>query len=220
MIQYEGGVSRNYMVCFIFYMMAVGVVVGTAFPDLSNQIKTSNYLLCPGSSFEKLMVQFLLRIGLFVPIALGIFWIVIRLAKASLTPGESGLDLSLIPYFEFRFLVSNYKNELDDIWKILFMIFGFLSYGIYLFAGTTYFKRYALIKTVIVSVVLWGTSVLFVILLSHIFYPENHGFGIILRDFVITEHLDSSQMFALLFSLFSWMFFLAIAYFKLKEREA
>ena len=66
----------------MFYMMAVGVIVGTAFPDLTDKIKTSNYLLNPGSTFEKLMVQFLLRIGLFVPIALGIFWIAIRLAKA------------------------------------------------------------------------------------------------------------------------------------------
>jgi len=221
MIKYENSIYNNYMVCFVFFMMAVGVIVGTAFPDLTDKIKTSNYLLSPGSTFEKFLVQFLLRMGVFIPIALGIFWISIRLAKASLVLGDSGLDPALIPYFEFRLLVTRVVGHLWDTWEILFMIFGFFSYGTYLFAGTTYFKRYALVKTVIISAVVLGSSILFMMLLSHIFYPqETHGFNIQFQPIQVTENLDSFKIAALGLTFFSWMFFLAMAYFKLKEKEA
>lgn len=221
MIKHDYSVNQNYTICFVFFMIAVGVVIGTAFPDLSDKIKASNYLLNPGSTLEKVMLQFLIRIGMFVPIALFIFWIAICLAKASLGPGESGLDPSLIPYFEYRFLVSRSNGDLWDTWEILFMIFGLFSYGIYLFAGATYFKRYAFVKTVISSVIIFLASMSFSVLLSHIFYSqETHGFSIKLKDYAVTKHLDSTMVFILSLALFSWIFFLAIGYFKLKEKEA
>jgi hypothetical protein len=213
-------IYQIYTTCFAFFMIVIGVVIGTAFPDLADKIKASHYLLSPGSTLEKLMVQFMLRIGLFVPIALGLFWIAIRLAKASLLPGDSGLDPSIIPYFEFRFLITNYNNKIWDIWQILFAIFGLFSYGIYLFAGTTYFRRYALIKSVIVSAVVLGISILFMMMLSNIFYSQNRFLQIQLQSFRVVEDLDSDHLFAVILSLLSWAFFLAIAYFKLKEKEA
>lgn len=221
MIQDTEYVNQRYAMCFIFYIIAVWLFVGTAFPDLSNQIKTSNYLLAPGSTFEKVMIQFLIRIGFFIPIALGLFWIVVRLAKFSLTPGDSGLDPSSIPNFQYRFLVSvNGTDKIFDIWLILFIIFGVFSYSCFLFAGSTYFRRYALLKTVIVSGILWGISVLTMVLFSHIFYPmETDGFDIHLKHFVIVERLNSFQLAFLMLAALSWIFFLSIAYFKLKEKE-
>lgn len=221
MIRYDYMRNQNYMISFTFYMMLVGVIVGTAFPDLADKIKTSSYLLNPGSTLEKLILQFLIRIGMFVPIALIIFWICIRLAKASLTPGISGLDPSVIPYFEFRFVITRWPNVVWDTWQILFGIFGLFSYGAYLFAGATYFKRYALVKTVIVSIVILLFSISLSTLLSHIFYAqETHGFEIQLKEFAVTKDLSSLELFFLALSMLSWVFFFAIAYFKLKEREA
>lgn len=220
MIKHDYSVNQNYTICFVFFMMTVGVVVGTAFPDLSDKIKTSNYLLNPGSTLEKTILQFLIRIGLFVPIALAVFWTCIRLAKASLVPGDSGLDPSVIPYFDYVFLITKRNGKIWDTWQILFVIFGLFSYGIYLFAGATYFKRYALVKTVIASIVILLTSITFSVLLSHIFYPkETHGFNSRLNEFAVTEHLSSFELFMVTLSLFSWLFFLAMAYFKLKEKE-
>lgn len=211
-------IYQIYTICFAFFMIVIGVVIGTAFPDLSDKIKTSHYLLSPGSTFEKLIVQFMLRIGLFVPLALGIFWIAIRLAKASLIPGESGLDTSLIPYFEFRSLITN-GHRLWNIWPILFVIFGLFSYGIYLFAGTTYFKRYALVKTLIVSAIILGIAILFSMLLSNIFYTQNKFFDLQLPSIQVAENLDNLMIAALGLTFFSWIFFLAITYFNLKEKE-
>lgn len=215
-------INSYYVGFFIFYIMAVGVVIGTAFPDLKDKIKTTNYLLIPGSTFEKLLVQFVIRIGLFVPIALGLFWTVLRLVKASLVSDlAKGFDVSKIPYFNFRMLITNSNNnQLIDTWLILFMIFGVFSYGSYLFAGTTYFRRYALIKTVIFSAIVFGISILFMMMLSSVFYPQTEYFKIQLQPIQVTENLDSFKIAALGLTLFSWMFFLAIAYFKLKEKEA
>jgi hypothetical protein len=228
MILNESQINGYYGMCFAIYMVAVGVVMGTAFPDLSDKIKTSNYLLNPGSTLEKLLLQFLIRIVFFVPIALGIFWIAIRLAKASLIPGivmvnsvEQLIDPAVIPYFDYVILITNYKGKIWETWQIVFMVFGLFSYGIYLFAGATYFKRYALVKTVIASVVILLLSMSFSVLLSHIFYSqETQGFSIKLKDYPVTEHLDSTMIFLLALSLLSWIFFLAMAYFKLKEKEA
>lgn len=227
MIKHDYAVFQNYTICFAFFMMYVGVIIGFAFPDLSDKIKTSNYLLTPGSTFEKLALQFLIRIGLFVPIALGVFWIGIRLAKASLIPDmvrynsiEQFIDPALIPYFEYRFLISKTNGEIWDTWQILFVFFGLFSYGIYLFAGATYFKRYALVKTIIASVVILMTSITFSVLLSHILFPEKtHGFNTNLDEFAVTDNLTSLELFLLSLSLLSWLFFLTIAYFKLKEKE-
>lgn len=222
---YAESINSRYMTCFMFYIMGASAVVGTAFPDLTDRIKTANYLLSPGSTYEKFLVQFILRIGLFIPIALGTFWVSIRLAKASLLPeminGNNFFDPSLVPYFEFRLLVTRGIDKLWSITEILIMIFGFFSYGCYLFSGTTYFKRYALIKAVVVSGIVFGICALFMILLSHIFYAqETHGFDIRYKDFLVLGNLHSGEFFVLSLSLFSWVFFLPITYFKLKEMEA
>ncbi|MBA0884803.1 hypothetical protein [Flavobacterium undicola] len=222
-MSYAESINNLYMVCFMFFMMGVGVIVGTAFPDLTDKIKTANYLLSPGSAFEKFLVQFLLRIGIFIPIALGIFWIAIRLAKASLIPEmlyeTHFFDPAVVPYFEYRLLVTR-VDKVWDIWQILFMIFGFFSYGTYLFAGTTYFKRYALVKTVVISAILFFSCILFSMLLSNIFYTQTKFFDIRLQTFYVTENLDSTEFSLLSISLLSWVFFIGMAYFKLKEKEA
>jgi hypothetical protein len=227
MIKHDYAVFQNYTICFAFFMMYVGVIIGFAFPDLSDKIKRSNYLLTPGSTFEKVMLQFLIRIVLFVPIALGVFWVGIRLAKASLIPEivnynsvEQLMDPALIPYFDYVLLITQTNGKIWDTWQILFVFFGLFSYGIYLFAGATYFKRYALAKAVIASVVILMVSITFSVGLSHLFYPqETHGFNTKLNEFAVTDHLTSIELFMVSLSLFSWMFFLAIGYFKLKEKE-
>lgn len=221
MIKHDYSVFQNYTICFVVFMINVGAIIGGAFPDLSDKIKKSNYLLNPGSTLEKLAVQFLIRIGIFVPIALTIFWITIRLAKASLVPDETGVfDPAVIPYFDYVFLITKSNHKIWDTWQTVFVIFGLFSYGMYLFAGATYFKGYALIKTVITSVVLLFASITFSVVLSHIFYPqETKGFNSKLNEFAVTDRLDSIELSLVVLSLLSWLFFLAFAYFKLKEKE-
>lgn len=210
-------VNGLYLPNFIFYVLGIGAIIGTAFPALKNQIKTSNYLLLPGSTLEKFMVQFVVRIVLFIPLALVIFWISVHLAKASLIPDpESGFDPSRIPDFHFSDLFKHVPTFRDK----LVIVVSIFSAASVLFAGSAYFARFALVKTLIFSGIIFGTALFSFVLFSHIFYPtETHGFQIQLKTYKINENLYNTQLAAYLLGGLSWIFFLVFGYFKLKEKE-
>ncbi len=224
LMKYDGYINNQYLICFLIFMLGVGLVIGTAFPDLKDKIKTANYLLTPGATLEKYLVQFVVRIGLFIPFALGIFWVAIRLAKASLAPefleyANVYFDPARLSNFEFRLLVTIGVDGFRETWEILFLIFGLFSYLAYLFAGASFFKRFALIKTVVFAGILFCTGILFSMCLSYILNDQVKFFTIELVEFQISENLHSSVVFLLVLSMLSWIFFLRFAYFKLKEKE-
>lgn len=214
-----GGFYRHddYIPLILIYLMAIGALIGTAFPALNNQIKTSNYLLAPGSTFEKYMVQFVIRIVLFVPIALVIFWIGVHLAKASMIPNPRfNIDPSKIQDFHFSDLFKSVPTLRDKI-IIVISIFSMASI---LFAGSVWFNRFALVKTLIVSGITVFVTICSFVLLSHIFYPaETHGFDVHNVSYKIGEELYNTQLAAYLLGGLSWLFFLPLGYFKLKEKE-
>lgn len=206
-----------YLPNFMFYILGIGALLSTSFPALKDQIKTSTYLLLPGSTFEKYMVQFVLRFVIFIPVALAIFWIGTHLAKASLFSNpESGFDPSRIPDFHFSDLfkqISTFRNK----FVIIVSVFSFASL---LFAGSAYFNRFALVKTAIIIAIVFGLVILSLVFFSHLFFPaETHGFDIELKAYKITEDLYNTQLAAYLMGCFSWIFFLVLGYFKLKEKE-
>ena len=205
---------NQYTGFIVFYLMCVGVIVGTAFPSLTNQIKASNYLLAPGSTLEKYLVQFVTRIVIFIPIALLIFWISAHLAKASLVPDpKTGFDPKVsIADFSFKSLLY-YK----DIAPILLGIFSIYSL---LFAGSVYFKRFALPKTLILFAILVCTVSLVFVIFSHLFFPASTiGFDIVLPIYRIASDTENIKLFFYIMFSCSWLFFLPLAYFKLKEKE-
>jgi len=213
------GFNRHdeYIPLILIYLMAIGVVIGTAFPALSNQIKISNYLLAPGSTFEKYMVQFVIRVILFIPLALVIFWIGVHLAKASLVfDPRTNFDPSRIPDFHFSLLFVHVPTFRDK----LVIVISIFSVATVLFAGSAYFNRFALVKTLIVSAIIVFTVVCSFVLFSHIFYPaETRGFEIELKTYKITKDLYNMQLAVYILGALSWLFFLPLAYFKLKEKE-
>jgi hypothetical protein len=214
-----GGFNRqnDYIPLILIYLTVIGALIGTAFPALNNQIKSSNYLLAPGSTFEKYMVQFIIRIVLFIPIALVIFWIGTHLAKASLiSDARFNIDPSRIADFQFSTMFDKVPTFRDKF-MIVISIFSLASL---LFAGSAYFNRFALVKTIIVFSLIVGALLLSLVLFSHLFYPDQtHGFDIKLKVYKITEDLYNTQLAIYLIGGLSWLFFLPLAYFKLKEKE-
>lgn len=210
--------SNNYIPLMIFYMMAIGAIVGNSFPAFIDQIKTSNYLLAPGSSFEKFMVQFVIRIVLFIPLAMFLFWIDTYLAKASLIPLPAlGFDPAIhVADFHFAEIFKPIPKLRDKIVVVL----SIFSAVCLLFAGSVYFRRFALIKTLVVVGATVLTVMLSLVVFSHLFYPEvTHGWDINLKTYHVTEDLFNVQIFAYIVGCLTWFFFLALAYFKLKEKE-
>lgn len=215
----RGGFNRaeDYIPLILFYLMGIGVFIGTAFPALNNQIKMSNYLLAPGSIFEKYLVQFVIRVVLFIPVALLLFWLGTHLAKVSMIPDpRNGFDPSRIQDFHFRDLFKDVPTFRDK----LIIILSIFSFATVLFAGSAWFNRFALVKTLIVSGIMIGAVLLSFVLFSHLFYPDMvYGFDIHIRNYKVTEDLENVQLFFYLIGGLSWLFFLSLAYFKLKEKE-
>lgn len=223
---YNYGIQQVYKECFYYFMLAVGAGVGTAFPELSDKIKKSNYLLSPGSAFEKLSVQFFIRILLFVPIALCIFWITIHLAKASLSYevfeyNNNVFNPSLMPYFKFTDLITHYDGKIQSLGATVISAWFYFCSGTFLLAGTTVFSRYALVKTVISFVILILSYMSFLVFLSHVFFPEEtKGFDIKLKNYNITEYLSNFELLFIILLSVTPIFILTFTYFKLKEKEA
>jgi len=198
-------------------ILVIWVVIGTSFPMFRNQIKASNYLLSPGSTFEKFMVQFFIRVVLFIPVAMFLFWVGEHLAKASMFADPiTGFD----PFFIRDVSFSNSFNHLvtRDLLAIVFSIF---SVATLFFAGSICFKQFALIKTLIFLGIFIGANYLLFVVLSHIFYPhETSGISIVLKSYNVDTVWTNVQYYFAFVGGLSWLFFLPLAYFKLKEREA
>jgi hypothetical protein len=163
------------------------------------------------------MVQFVIRVVLFIPLALIIFWVGVHLAKASLIPDlRFHIDPSKIPDFHF----SDLFKEVPTLRDKIVIVVSIFSVATVLFAGSAYFNRFALVKTLIFSGIIVGSVVLSFVFFSHIFYPlTTHGFDIHNIDYKITDDISNTQLAAYLLGGLSWLFFLPLAYFKLKEKE-
>lgn len=208
---------NQYAGFIVFYLVGIGVVIGTAFPALTNPKKAFSFLLLPASTLEKYLVQFVIRIVIFIPVALFIFWVSAHLAKASLIPNpEIGFDpdacisdYSFISLFNLLY----YK----DIAPVLFGIFS--GYSL-LFAGSVCFTRFALPKTLILFAIIVGAVSLAFVIFSHLFFPAStNGFDINFPIYKISSDTDNIKLFLYIIFGCPWLFFLPLAYFKLKEKE-
>jgi len=209
--------ASYYFVPMMVFILVILVVIGTSFPLFRNQIKESNYLLSPGSTFEKFMVQLFIRVVLFIPIAMLLFWVGEHLAKASLVADPvTGFDPLFIPDFSFSLFFDYLITR--DILKVVFSLF---SVATLLFAGAVCFKQFALIKTLISLGIFIGANYLLCVVLSHIFYPwETSGFNTALKSYYVDAVWTNMQYYFAFIGGLSWLFFLPLAYFRLKEREA
>jgi len=209
--------NSQYLGLFIFYMIGNGIIIGTSFPVLTDHVKTINYILTPASIIEKYMVQFLNRIVIFIPLALLIFWVAVHLAKASLLKDQAiGFDLvNRIDDFHYKGLVNQlyYKDLVPSL-------LGIFSYYTFLFAGSVYYNRYALAKSIILTGAILFSVYLFLLLFSHLVFPEQtKGFNVYFYVYNVTKDIDNIKFFLYTIASLSWLFFLPLAYFKLKEKE-
>lgn len=248
-------ISQNYFFPFLLSITVMIYFVGTAFSELRDRIKTQNFLLLPASVFEKFLAQFVIRFVLFLPLMFLLFFVTTRLAKASfysegkawnlqssnydniilkgeitsasifnLTNAEINYQPSQIPDFHFDLLLNQRKQfepALLFIWSMAFV-------GLFVvFAGTTCFKRYGVVKSLVIIGVLSAGSGF-----ATRFYNEYLIAKVGLEEWqksyndyflnTIFRKFDGEFHPALFFL---WMamiigLLLGFSYFKLKEKEA
>jgi hypothetical protein len=208
--------ANNYSSAFYMGLLGLGAVVGMAFPELENKIKTSNYLMLPASTFERMTVQFLIRVIGAGILYLGIFWLDAYLARFSaLRISHGHIDVHRIESFHFSSLLIGTKDLLSK----LAIIFSIFSIGMYLFSIRIFFKRFALVKSIISLVAVYALFACVMVLLSHLFYPETIGFRVHVENYNLTPDNTNSNIWVYSISFISWLFFLPLGYFKLKEKQ-
>jgi hypothetical protein len=213
---YPNFMADNYSQVFYMGLLGLGAFVGMAFPELENKIKTSNYLMLPASAFERMTVQFLIRVIGAGILYLVVFWLDAHLACFSaLRIYQGHIDVHRIESFHFSSLFIGTKDLLSK----LAIIFAIFSIGMYLFSIRIFFKRFALVKTIISLVAIYALFACVMVVFSHLFYPETIGFRVHIDNYNLTPEITNSNIWVYSISFVSWLFFLPLGYFKLKEKQ-
>lgn len=205
-----------YTPLFIFFIISGTILSsGTSFPALRSSNKSINYLLLPASTLEKFLVQFLIRVLTFVLLFIPIYWLIFKFSY-----NFYGLFGTVLESMKGYTLLSPFQGEIEDLNFYLIIITAIMS-CLFAFVGATYFKKYALFKSIFTFALTAFFVFLLMVLLSHLFFDHTakEFFEIKLRSYSIYENVNNIQLyFAILFTAMSLILFL-LAYFKLKERE-
>jgi len=209
-----------YVIMFNFSILGLGAYIGSVFPSLSENKTTANYLLFPASHFEKFLSQFLLYYVAGAIVFVFLFWMDAHLVRLSLSNLENVRNGTwIIEPFNFRKFFP-YTNQTSIIAQTVLTVMIYLSIGGFLFTTRIFFRKFALAKSVISGVALFFLTAFVLVLFSHLFFPDyTKGFNI---GAPIYDSLWGLNNWKLLFdSIFAiiLIFFLPLAYFKLKEKQ-
>jgi len=208
----------DYNAIFTMFLLGSAVFIGSSFPDLSSRKRTCNFLLLPSSTLEKYLVQCLIRLVIFIPLAIILFIIITFLSKAIATQ----INILQGRIFEIEnFNIVKMINGNKDFLNSFFICMALFSLATYFFSARLLFKRFALIKTVFLGAGLIFLFLCCMVMMSHIFYSQTHGFDVRLNDIILNERLKLSSIMLYVFYIagLSWIFFLIFGYFKLKEKQ-
>ena len=209
---------NEYILLFFLSLIGLGLFVGSAFPELNNKIKTGNYLLLPASTFEKTASQFLVYVVFGSIFFLLIFWVDTYLAKWTALQMEF-VQRRGITIVDFHYQGLFEAAGISSFWDKLFMVMSIVSAGLFLFAARLFFKRFALVKSVTALIVAIFLLFCYMVLFSHIFYPETEGFDFKLSVYELAPELSNFLLWSCVLFSSLWAFFLPLVYYKLKEKQ-
>lgn len=213
---YKNNFFKNNYIPMFFMLYAISgiLVIGTSFPSLRNKNKIANYILLPVATFEKFLGEFIIRIIGFNLLFFPLFWLVFKMAYAFYHLFEWAHPLEIESFGIFSPFYG-IPNTLDK-----FAVLSILSLSAFLFMGAAYFKKNALVKTIITFSLLVIFFFVLMVGFSHLFLP-NYVKGIDIEIFSRRINKDSIgvQLYAYIIGFGSSLFFIPIAYFKLKEKQ-
>jgi hypothetical protein len=225
--QYGTFSIRTYFNFFIISLLALGVYIGTAFPSFSERTTAGSFLLFPASNFEKLLSQFLLYIIAGMGILVALFWIDAHLVRLSLSHLESvRVGKFIIIPFSYSSLINcintifGYEARDIGIKFISFFIMIIISVAGFLFTTRLFFRRFALAKSIFCAVLLIFSLPCLLVVCSHLFLPgETQGFIIQFPSYKSLWGLYNYELLLYGLLVIICIFFLPLAYFKLKEKQ-
>ena len=222
--------AQRYSSLFIMCLFGLGAFVGSAFSELSNKVKISNYLLVPASTFEKFLSQFTIRVVAGTIIFLVIFWVDAHLARIAVLSRIEGLNGQLagpekydyIKKFHWSMFLIKSNYPIVTNWRLfegIGFILTFFSAGMFLFSVKIFFRKLGLIKTGIALVATLYLIMVIMVCFSHLFYPETKGFSTGNIDYMLSNGYTNNDIFQYSIAYLAPLFLLPLGYFKLKEKQ-
>jgi hypothetical protein len=206
--------NKSYMVTFISLFFPLGIIFsGLSFPAFRSKEKSMSYLMLPASASEKYIFEFLMRVVLYIILMPLLFWIVANF--------EGVVVHSFVPdlvNYKFSFSGLNHTHIDNEGWISYAAAQGFLFIFIACFTGASHFAKSPLMKTMFtVSMIAIGYGLFTFLLLKGLnlesFHVESK------RIFFIKDKHDGLVFLAILETVIN-LSLLAIAWFRLKEKEA
>ena len=191
--------SISWTVLFVFLILYSGRIFGM----LGKPQKAINYLMLPASKGEKLTVN----------IVLSHFYYPILLIVASCLGIWASSFLCFFIYDEFTFKTINFIGSNGTFQILLIIMFLLLTNAIMMF-GSVYFRKAAVIKTLLCEA---GFFMLYVIVMAFFSFKMS----LFEKIYIINpEQIDSASVVLSVFMLCMIAFFWILSYLRLKETEA
>lgn len=216
--------TQGYLSTFMMGLVGLGLLIGTSFTGWGNKVRRMSYLQLPASTFEKYLHPFLLRFVGGTGFYFLIYWLCANLARLAFLNPSNGIRLSysvngikLIPdAFSYSMIFSGQGD--DALWLAIVMLF--VSIAAYLFAAPLFFRKQAMVKSILVFFISVFLVICSFVFFSHLFYPEStQFFNVQMHDVQLSQHWSSIEVASYALTCGSWVFFLLIGFFKLKEMK-
>ena len=224
--------SQRYFQVFIMCLIGLGAFIGSSFSELSNKVKTTNYLLLPASTFEKYLSKFVIHVLAGTILFLIIFWIDAHLARfAAISAMRDFRDAvfsleekeKFIEMFNYSMLLIKSPYPTITYWNWfegLAIVFGIFSVGMYFFNVKIFFKKLGLIKTAISFIAIIFFIAFLLMFFSQLFYPETKMFDISNdMDYRLPNGYTNNEIWVSYFAYFVSLFLIPMGYYKLKEKQ-
>lgn len=224
--------SMRYTQLFVMSLIGLLAFVGSAFPNLGSKVKTSNYLLLPSSTFEKFLSQFVIYVLAGTLIFLIVFWVDAQLARyiALMNLKERNNELlgvdreKYIEMFKYSMLIVKSTQPVITYCKLfegLGVLFVMFSVGMYFFSVKLFFQKLGFVKTAISLIVIGYLGVVFMTLISHLFYPDANSLFEISNEmnYKLKNGYLNFEIWMYLTAFAASLFIIPFGYFKLKEKE-
>lgn len=208
----------SYILLFFFIFFILGIIyTSLSFPAFRSKERSMVFLMLPSSSSEKFVFELVTRLVVFILLTPLLFWAVANL--------EGAIMHYYVPTFEhykFSFQEAYYNSNIADHSKSEgWLKFAFAQGGLFVFifsfAGASHFSKSPLVKAVFTfSILVAGYSLFAYLLFKGLnlreYNPVNN------RVLFVSNKEELTIFLALALTMIN-LSFLAIAFFRLKEKE-
>jgi len=208
--------NNSYMFTFLVMFFIGGTIYSSlSFPAFRTKEKSISYLMLPSSVTEKYIFEFFARIVLFIIIMPFVFWIMANIAGIIM---HHYIPEFINYRFSFSKTMSSFAFQKGNTgWTNLAIIQAWLFVFIAAFTGASHFSKSPLVKTLFtLSLIAIGYALFTYLLVRGI---NIKGYTLDNDRLLFMHNKNQAMIFFALAATATNLCLLAIAWFRLKERE-